>query len=88
MSKTDSNTSPAKDTEDNSASPQVGLHVSYKTTMIYGEASRYTFPTNLPEEAAEAFCHGVLREGVEIDAQPGIRRFVKPREIVLTEVTD
>lgn len=64
----------------------VGPYVSYKVTLIYGENGRYTFADGLPEETVEAFCHGVLREGIEIELQPGVRRFVRPFEIALTEI--
>lgn len=89
MSKTDKNApAPAEDmTEEERA--QVGAHVSYKTTLVYGEASRFTFDTYLPEETVDVFCHGVLREGIELPGtQPGIRRFVRPREIILQEVSE
>lgn len=93
MSKTDKK-APATDAapaEDMTAEEraQVGQHVSYKTTLVYGENSRFTFDTFLPEETVEVFCHGVMREGIELPGTPpGIRRFVRPREIILQEVTE
>lgn len=86
--KTDTAPAPVEDMTDEQRA-QVGNHVSYRTTMIFGEAGRYTFQTNLPEECVEAFCHGILREGIELpDTQPGIRKFVRPREVILNEVSE
>ena len=67
---------------------EVGAHTSYVTTIIFGEAGRFTFADPLPEECVETCVHGVLSQGIDICVQPCVLRFVRPREVVLTEVSE
>lgn len=63
----------------------------YKVTLELDTSAEYELKGTLPAECVETFCHGVMRDGIELITGEclGLHRhrvFIRPQAISLAEV--